>query len=229
MKPFQICQIAVFASGILYWAGVITQSVRLRRKLGTWPNVRPRGLKERLLWTGWLTVIAVWIGQPLIMNHLAHLRLFQIIGPFGNGWFQVIGLILIVAGQLGTYWAYEAMGNSWRMGVQEGDKTDLVTGGPYALMRHPIYSFQILMLLGAAFLLPTALSFITLGLHLVCCSIKMNDEENYLSRTHQDYGAYRKKTGQFFPRIHKSLATPDQPIRPAPAPSGGSLFDEISY
>jgi protein-S-isoprenylcysteine O-methyltransferase Ste14 len=60
----------------------------------------------------------------------------------------VFGTLLVVAGYVGTLWCYAAMGDAWRMGINRKEKSALVSRGPYRLVRHPIYLFQISMLAG---------------------------------------------------------------------------------
>src|SRR6202008_2609531 len=50
-------RILVSFSGLVYWVGVVIQARRIRRHIGRSPNLKPRGLKERLLWAGWFIVI----------------------------------------------------------------------------------------------------------------------------------------------------------------------------
>jgi protein-S-isoprenylcysteine O-methyltransferase Ste14 len=69
-------------------------------------------------------------------------------------------------------------------------------------VRHPIYLFQIVMLAGAALLLPTVLSLLALILHVVCVWIKAADEEAYLLTVHGDiYREYLSRTGRLIPRL----------------------------
>jgi protein-S-isoprenylcysteine O-methyltransferase Ste14 len=41
-------------------------------------------------------------------------------------------------GLAGSLLAQLAMGDSWRIGVDESEKTELVTAGPFAVVRNPI-------------------------------------------------------------------------------------------
>ena len=52
----------VSGSALIYWAGVLIQARRVRKKIGRSPNLTPRSAKERMLWLGWLLVVATWIG-----------------------------------------------------------------------------------------------------------------------------------------------------------------------
>jgi protein-S-isoprenylcysteine O-methyltransferase Ste14 len=72
-------------------------------------------------------------------------------------------------------------------------------------MRHPIYLFQIVMLAGAALLLPTPLSLAALVTHYICVLIKARDEEKHLTVVHgESYRDYLACTGGLFPRLIRS-------------------------
>lgn len=194
-------QAVVCGSGLVYWAGVFVQIRRVRRQIGRSPNVKPRETKEKLLWLGWLLVVAVWVGQPFWVGSRAFggaLLMFPtLVHPLG----LALGLLLIAAGYASTLWCYAAMGGNWRMGVNPSERTILVTRGPYRWVRHPIYLFQIVMLVGAALLLPTALSVVILLLHFVCVWSKAAAEEGYLATVHgAGYRDYLARTGRLFPR-----------------------------
>lgn len=192
-------QAAVFSSALIYWAGVIIHARRLRKQTGKVPNTKPRGLKEKLLLAGWSFVIAGWAGQPFVAADYGSMPLFFsniVFYPF----FIFTGLLLIVCGQLGTLWCYKTLGDSWRIWINRKEETVLVKHGPYSFVRHPIYSFQIVILIGAALLLPTLFSLIILAVHLICVLIKAMDEEAYLADIHgPEYSAYILQTRRLFP------------------------------
>jgi protein-S-isoprenylcysteine O-methyltransferase Ste14 len=194
--------LAVSASGLMYWAGVLIQARRIRRRIGRSPNLKPRSTKESALWLGWFLVIVLWIGQPLVIRATATAppggALFAgLLDPFA----LALGLGLLGLGYAGTLWTYVALGDMWRIGINRKEKTELVKRGPYRWVRHPIYGFQIVMLTGAALLLPTAVSIATLLLHFGCVLIKAQDEERHLACVHGgSYSAYRSRTGGLFPR-----------------------------
>ena len=198
----------VAGSGLVYWAGVLVQARRVRKKIGRSPNMTPRTAKERALWLGWLLVIAVWIGQPFFIggenvaagkNVWAFVRLCPQMLHVAA---MITGLVLVVAGYAGTLWCYAIMGSAWRIGVNEQEKNALVTSGPFARVRHPIYALQVLMLAGAVMLLPTICSLVVLASHLLCVWLKAADEEAYLLATHREaYRAHIAHTGRIFPKL----------------------------
>ncbi|HAM52868.1 MAG TPA: hypothetical protein DCP92_20030 [Nitrospiraceae bacterium] len=193
-------QYLVLGSAFLYWTGVIVQAYRLRRHIGRSPNIRPRGLREKFLWAGWLLVIAGWIGQPLIIRHCACGTLFSLIRFLFHPLGIFLGILLALCGHIGTLWCYSALGDSWRIGINKGERTTLVTNGPYGLVRHPIYLFQMMILIGMLFFLPTLFSFVILLIHFTCTIIKASDEEAYLMAIHGiAYRVYLSGTGRLFP------------------------------
>jgi protein-S-isoprenylcysteine O-methyltransferase Ste14 len=195
-------QVVVSASGIIYWAGVLIQARRVRRHIGRSPNLKPMGLKERLLWLGWFIVILAWVIQPVLLSTSPAWPGLRLCNSLLTRVTFVCGLALVLAGYAGTLWCYRAMGDSWRIGVNRKEKNALVVLGPYRRVRHPIYFFQIVMLLGAALLLPTVVSLGILMFHLVCVLIKATDEEAYLLSAHgQPYREYLARTGRLLPKL----------------------------
>ena len=194
-------RIVVCASGLIYWGGVLVQARRVRRKIGRMPNLRPKGTKERLLWIGWMIVVVGWIAQPFFVSGRGDVgSAFGLLPPLIHLAALAAGSLLIVGGYLGTLWCYSAMGAAWRIGIDTEGSSSLVQAGPYRRMRHPIYSFQMVMLIGAALLLPTPVSFAIVVLHFVCASIKASDEEKHLTGVFgEEYRAYLGRTGRFIP------------------------------
>ncbi len=191
----------VAGSGLVYWAGVLIQARRVRKQIGRSPNMTPRTGKERLLWLGWLLVIATWIGQPFIAGENAWVFV-RLCPRMMHVALMFTGLALVVTGYAGTLWCYAIMGAAWRIGVDEKEKNQLVTTGPFARVRHPIYALQVLMLAGALLLLPTACSLVLLAFHLLCLWVKATDEEAYLVTVHGNaYRAHIARTGRIFPKL----------------------------
>lgn len=192
----------VCAGALIYWGGVLIQGRRIRKRIGRSPNLKPRDARERVLWAGWMLVILLWIFQPLFTgtnNALPGLEIHPAcLHPLG----LIGGIALTVAGYAATLWCYVTMGNAWRIGINRKEKNELVTAGPYRWIRHPIYAFQTVMLLGAVLLLPTICSVVVVVLHLMFVLIKAKDEEAYLLTVHGDgYRNFMAKTGRLLPKL----------------------------
>lgn len=99
------------------------------------------------------------------------------------------------------------LGASWRVGIDQGARPGLVTGGLYRYSRNPIYVAMLTALLGFALLLP---SWISLGL-LIGAGLgirrHVRDEEAYLARTYgEEYRRYAARVGRFVPGVGRLRA-----------------------
>ncbi|QUR68271.1 methyltransferase family protein [Mycobacterium spongiae] len=118
-------------------------------------------------------------------------------------WIQVAGILVAVVGIVATVYAQLAMGDSWRIGVDEQESTTLVATGPFGWVRNPIYTAMFVFSLGVVLLTPNLAVFA--GFILLVCSIEVQVrvvEEPYLLREHGDsYRAYCAKVGRFVPAV----------------------------
>ncbi len=192
----------VFGSALVYWAGVLIQGRRVRKRIGRQPNLKPRTPRERILWAGWACVVLTWLALPFVVRIDAANLLRCVPGKLLHPLGLAAGGILVVAGYAATLWCYSSMGDAWRIGINQKEKNPLITLGPYARIRHPIYGFQILMLLGVLILLPSLLAAAALTLHWICALAKARDEETYLLGLHGNlYRDYLARTGRLLPKF----------------------------
>ena len=114
---------------------------------------------------------------------------------------HVLGFAFAGVGIAGTFLAQMEMGASWRIGVNESERTDLVTGGVFSLCRNPIYTFMVLTWLGLALLVPTWLSIFSVPATIIAFEVQVRlVEEPYLLRSHGDaFRAYASHVGRFVP------------------------------
>jgi protein-S-isoprenylcysteine O-methyltransferase Ste14 len=183
-------------------------------------------VKERLLWFGWSLVVVAWLALPFLSGQAPWLPGSSLIAWLVHPLTTVLGSLMMAAGYGGTLWCYVAMGNDWRMGINRTENTHLVTRGPYHLVRHPIYGFQWVMVVGIVLLLPSVLSFLVLVIHLVCIWTKADDEEAYLrTLLGRGYENYFARTGRWLPRLFKRNPPPPslsagggRPLKPVEPP-----------
>ncbi len=101
-------------------------------------------------------------------------------------------------------WTHRTLGLYWSAELEIQDRHLLITTGPYARIRHPMYSAFIIFTLGTVFLASNL--FVTLFGLLVCIMlypISKQEDQMLLNEFGDQYHDYMKSTGRFFPRIRK--------------------------
>jgi protein-S-isoprenylcysteine O-methyltransferase Ste14 len=116
---------------------------------------------------------------------------------------HAIGIALFVLGLGVTVFSQQWMGRSWRIGVDESERTELVTHGPFAYVRNPIYAGMITALLGNLLMIPSWVSLAALALLIASLEVQTRIvEEPYLLRVHGDaYRDYTRRVGRFAPGL----------------------------
>lgn len=125
------------------------------------------------------------------------------IEPLDTTVLHVAGFALAGVGIAGTFAAQMAMGASWRIGVDEGERTELVTAGVFALCRNPIYSFMVVAWVGLALLVPTWLSLASIAVGILAFQVQVRlVEEPFLIGAHgEPYLTWARRVGRFVPGL----------------------------
>lgn len=93
------------------------------------------------------------------------------------------------------------MRDSWRAGIPDGDRTELVTGGIYAVSRNPAFLGFDLMYLGVLLLFCGPLTVIFTGFAVVMLHLQILQEERYLTGVFgEPYRRYRRRVGRYLGR-----------------------------
>jgi protein-S-isoprenylcysteine O-methyltransferase Ste14 len=116
-------------------------------------------------------------------------------------WMRWLGVALGVASLAVYAWSRVTLGKEWSSHLQMREQHYLVTTGPYARIRHPIYlallSFMTSITLVAANWLFIAL----LVFSIVDLALRMPKEEQMMiARFGDEYEAYMERTGRLLPR-----------------------------
>ncbi|HEX3806319.1 MAG TPA: isoprenylcysteine carboxylmethyltransferase family protein [Gaiellaceae bacterium] len=116
-------------------------------------------------------------------------------------WRAGIGLVLFALGLTFAIWARVHIGRNWGTPMTQKDEPELVSSGPYRLVRHPIYSGILVAGIGTA----VALSWLWLtavALAGVYFIYSATVEERYLTEQFPDaYPAYKRSTKMLVPFI----------------------------
>jgi len=116
---------------------------------------------------------------------------------------RALGLVLMTIGAVVTLVAQIEMGASWRVGVDPGERTELVTTGLFAWVRNPIYTAMLTALFGLVLAMPNALAALAFVVCLVGLELHVRRvEEPHLLRQHSErFRAYARDVGRFVPGV----------------------------
>lgn len=159
-------------------------------------------------WGGVLFVFALVLGFAAPVADLA--GLVEPIAALDGAVAHTVGSALALAGIALTLAAQHAMGRSWRIGVDAAERTELVTGGPFRLVRNPFFAALLPTSIGLALIVPNALALAGLVTLLAAIEIQVRlVEEPYLLQTHgEEYRRYAAAVGRFVPGIGRLKTRP---------------------
>ncbi len=116
-------------------------------------------------------------------------------------WRASVGLVLFALGLGFAIWARVHIGRNWGSPMSQKDDPELVTSGPYHLVRHPIYSGILCAGIGTA----VALSWLSLivvvlaGVYFIYSATV--EERNMAKQFPETYPAYRRSTKMLVPFV----------------------------
>jgi protein-S-isoprenylcysteine O-methyltransferase Ste14 len=154
--------------------------------------------RGHVAWSRELRVRAViFIGVIILIRNGA----FRHEGINSDPWRAGVGLLLFALGLVFAIWARIHIGRNWGTPMSQKDEPELVTSGPYQLVRHPIYSGILVAGLGTAVAL-SWLWIITVALAGVYFVYSATVEERYLTEQFPgSYPGYRRSTKMLVPFI----------------------------
>jgi protein-S-isoprenylcysteine O-methyltransferase Ste14 len=115
---------------------------------------------------------------------------------------EAIAIFLTAAGIAFAIWARFYLGQNWSSAVSIKVGHELIRTGPYAWVRHPIYSGLLLALFGTALARGKAIGLIALPLFWLGFWIKSRFEEQFMRKTFgQEYEEYSSSTGGLVPKV----------------------------
>jgi protein-S-isoprenylcysteine O-methyltransferase Ste14 len=100
------------------------------------------------------------------------------------------------------YWLFSSLGNNVTPTVSIREKHELVVSGPYRYIRHPLYTFGFINMVGMSVL--AANWFILAMLMIAMTAIftrTEKEEEKLLEKFGEDYKVYMQKTGKYLPKL----------------------------
>ncbi len=177
----------------------------------------------------WLIFLAYWIFAGLRVNKMERtehageraarilVNLAAFILLYGNdprfgilnqrfvperAWIFAAGSALTFAGIAFAIWARYHIAQYWSASVSLRAGHQLIRTGPYARIRHPIYTGMLLAVAGTALAIGRYRGLVALAVVLACFTWKSKREERLLaSQFGSAFDEHRRHTGFFLPRF----------------------------
>jgi protein-S-isoprenylcysteine O-methyltransferase len=186
-------------------------------------------LPIRIIATCWILFCAIWllaavsrkrsvyhesIGQRLryliwlIMAYLLLTRGHRLPYPFNvriilaTEVVQWMAVILCIAGLVFCVWARATLGRNWSGTITLKEGHELIERGPYRLVRHPIYTGMMAMILATAITYRHLGGIVAVPLAFVSFWIKLSDEEKLMLQQFPDqYRSYQRRVKRIIPFV----------------------------
>jgi protein-S-isoprenylcysteine O-methyltransferase Ste14 len=127
--------------------------------------------------------------------------LYRQLWPAGL-WLFWLGAVVTIAGLLFAVWAREHLGSNWSRSVTIKQGHELITTGPYAVVRHPIYTGILTGFLGVAIAISQVRGLIVFVLIFLVFWVKLRMEEQWMrTQFGETYATYAHQTAALVPYL----------------------------
>jgi protein-S-isoprenylcysteine O-methyltransferase Ste14 len=118
------------------------------------------------------------------------------------------GVVLVVAGVALATWtlAFNRPGN-FNVLPEVKERARLITSGPYAYIRHPMYSALMLLTCGVVAMHASTRNLLALCALAVVLAAKARVEERRLEHAFGGYREYASRVGRFIPKLRRGGRT----------------------
>ena len=164
--------------------------------IGVKKNVRRRSLR----WEAGIRILALAVIVALVRFPGSRAFLARASATV-NSTEASAGLILCLAGFALAVWARHHLGRNWGMPMTFKEGHDLVTGGPYRYIRHPIYTGMLLALLGSGLVICPVWLAVFVGVAIYCVFSARTEEGLMVQAFPEEYTQYKRRTKAFIPFV----------------------------
>ncbi|GAA1792321.1 MAG: isoprenylcysteine carboxylmethyltransferase family protein [Actinobacteria bacterium] len=137
------------------------------------------------------------------------LGLDPVVSPLSSPALRTAAAVVAASGIFCTYAAQLAMGTAWRIGVDPTERTELVTSGPFAFVRNPIFTTALITFTGLALASRTLLPWRawSWSMRASRCRSAPSEEPHLLATHGRAYADYAARVGRFVPGIGRLRPT----------------------
>lgn len=176
---------------LVSWIAAALWSNRTEKRAFTWDTV----FYQVIVLAG-AALLTPWAARRLHMQQLWH------VGYAGG----MVLALLTLAGLMFTWWARIHLGRLWSGTITRKEGHRVIDTGPYALVRHPIYTGLIFALFATAIAQATLSGLAGAALIAFGLWVKARIEERFLTAElgADAYGAYRRRVPMLIPNFRNS-------------------------
>ncbi len=116
-------------------------------------------------------------------------------------WKMALAILFFLLAAVLSWSAKRALGRQWRLDAGLNADHELVTSGPYRVLRHPIYTSMLCLLLGTGVMIaPWWLLLLAVPVFLVGTEIRVRIEDQLLSSTFGErFREYQRSVSSYVP------------------------------
>ncbi len=174
-----------------------TVDVLLMRR---YDRFRAHGSSRSWSWTAMALIAAIFVVvQPVLWPGLG----LAVQARWGL-WLQIMGLLLMGGGLVLHWWARFHLQQFYGERIEFQPGQYLVESGPYAYVRHPIYTSFFMCVIGLLLVNPSLPVLLVTVYFFVDFTRVARREESLLRENLPVYGDYMARTSRFLPRFDKS-------------------------
>lgn len=139
-----------------------------------------------------LIVVSIYAFIPSLHKYLLPFWYLE------NESLQYVGWGLLILSLIMVWLAQSNMRESWRIGIDEENKTELITSGFFAFSRNPIFLGIMIANVGLFLVLPNAFTLLIIALSTTSINTQIRLEEEFLTTEHgKQYITYKSKVNRW--------------------------------
>jgi protein-S-isoprenylcysteine O-methyltransferase Ste14 len=188
-------KVAILALTAIFLILFIGRNVVLKRKIGK--SVRGSGISAPVIFS----FVLFTVTNFAVLDARVY-RLLVPVGVLSHGWIALSGYVLLAVSVVFGALVSRQMRDSWRVGIQPNDRTELMQTGVFSVIRNPYFLTYYAMFI-SFFIIKPAVVLLVLVLSTILAYHRMvHREERHLHRVHgQSYADYVKRTGRYLPKM----------------------------